>query len=143
ALVLGVVLWRAARSINVNRFSLQGVYRNRLIRAFLGGARADRDANRFTGFDARDDIRMHKLEAALHRTGPDGAKVKRRVLFPVINVTLNLVGGANLAWQERKASSFTISPLACGSATLDCTPPPNPHDPLPLDQRQGAFISTV
>ena len=36
----------------------------------------------------------------------------------MINVTLNLVGGENLAWQERKAGSFIITPLYCGSAIL-------------------------
>jgi len=33
----------------------------------------------------------------------------------VVNITLNLVGGRNLAWQERKAESFTATPLHCGS----------------------------
>jgi hypothetical protein len=36
-------------------------------------------------------------------------------LFPVINIALNLVHGSKLAWQERKAASFTVSPLHCGS----------------------------
>jgi hypothetical protein len=40
-----------------------------------------------------------------------------RILKPlhIINVTLNLVGGKNLAWQNRQAESFTISPLHSGS----------------------------
>src|SRR5437667_7859964 len=33
----------------------------------------------------------------------------------IINVTLNLVGGKKLAWQNRKAESFSISPLHSGS----------------------------
>jgi hypothetical protein len=36
-------------------------------------------------------------------------------LMPVVNIALNLVHGSNLAWQERKAASFTVSPLHCGS----------------------------
>jgi hypothetical protein len=36
----------------------------------------------------------------------------------VVNVTLNLVQSQRLAWQQRKAESFTISPLHCGSANL-------------------------
>ena len=35
-------------------------------------------------------------------------------LMPVVNTTLNLVGGDNLAWQQRKAEPFTISPLHSG-----------------------------
>jgi hypothetical protein len=33
----------------------------------------------------------------------------------VVNIALNLVGGEDLAWQNRKAESFTISPLHAGS----------------------------
>ncbi len=36
-------------------------------------------------------------------------------LLHVVNTTLNLVGGDNLAWQQRMAESFTVSPLHCGS----------------------------
>jgi len=36
-------------------------------------------------------------------------------LFHVVNTTLNLVGGNNLAWQQRKAESFTVSPLHSGA----------------------------
>jgi hypothetical protein len=99
----------ASMKIDVNRFSMHGVYRNRLVRAFLGGARAGRREDPFTHFDAADNCRVSELMAQ---------KDDRRVLYPVINVTLNLVGGENLAWQERKASSFIITPLYCGSAVL-------------------------
>ena len=36
----------------------------------------------------------------------------------VVNIALNLVGGKELAWQERKAQSFTVSPLHVGSNGL-------------------------
>ena len=36
----------------------------------------------------------------------------------MINIALNLVKGDNLAWQQRKAQSFTISPLHSGSWNL-------------------------
>jgi hypothetical protein len=35
-----------------------------------------------------------------------------------VNVALNLVHGAELAWQDRKAESFTISPLHAGNCRL-------------------------
>lgn len=110
--VVGALLWFTSSSVNVNRFSLNGMYRNRLARAFLGAARqARKDADPFTGFAPSDNIRLHALKAA------DGAS-GRRVLMPVVNVALNLVGGARLAWQERKAQSFIFTPIACGSAAL-------------------------
>ena len=48
----------ASLLINVNRFSLHGLYRNRLTRAFLGASRLatdrERTRNRFTDFDSAD-----------------------------------------------------------------------------------------
>jgi hypothetical protein len=36
-------------------------------------------------------------------------------LMHVVNMTLNLVGGERLAWQQRRAASFTATPLHSGS----------------------------
>jgi hypothetical protein len=106
---LFLIIALSSLKIDVNRFSMHGVYRNRLVRAFLGGARAGRKADPFTDFDPDDNRRVSELKAQ---------KSGLRVLYPVINVTLNMLGGENLAWQERKASSFVITPLYCGSAAL-------------------------
>jgi hypothetical protein len=43
---------------------------------------------------------------------------ERHGLLHVVNVALNLVVGHNLAWQERKAETFTVSPLHAGSYHL-------------------------
>jgi hypothetical protein len=95
--------------IDPNKFSLHAVYRDRLIRAYLGASNPHRAPNPFTGFDENDNIRMRLLW--------DEAKFQRR-LMPIINVALNLVGGGKLAWQDRKAESFTFSPLHCGSPAV-------------------------
>jgi len=97
-----------ARSINVNKFSLAGMYRDRLIRAYLGASNPKPDANHFTGFSPGDDLPLHAL-----------AGVRP---LPVFNLTLNLVAGDRLAWQQRKAEPFTASPLACGSPRLGFRP---------------------
>jgi len=97
------------RHINVNRFSMHAVYRSRLVRAFLGSARPDRTPDGFTGIDPNDNPRMTDLHP------PTGT---RRALFPVVNVTLNLVAGRNTAWTERKGESFTVTPCTCGGAYL-------------------------
>lgn len=39
-------------------------------------------------------------------------------LMHVINTTLNLVAGDNLAWQQRRAAPFTFSPLHAGNSDL-------------------------
>jgi hypothetical protein len=110
-----IVALAASWFINVNRFSLHAVYRNRLVRGFLGSARSGRpNADRFTGFDLEDNLPMAELWPP-----PNGGS---RCLFPVINATLNLVATTNLAWQERKAESFSISPLACGNPKVKYRP---------------------
>jgi hypothetical protein len=102
--------------INVNRFSLHALYRNRLVRAFLGSARANahpsRAADAFTGFDPADNRHMTELAKAgnPHR------------LLHVINMTLNVVAANNPAWQERKAESFTVTPLSSGNAHVGYRP---------------------
>lgn len=109
---IGFMLYFTSQTVNVNRFSLNGMYRNRLARAFLGAARERRDdAEPFTGFAPSDNIRLQALKAVHPTTG-------RRVLMPVVNVALNLVGGPRLAWQERKAQAFIFTPIASGSAAL-------------------------
>ena len=37
--------------------------------------------------------------------------------FPIVNATLNLSSGRNLAWQERKGASFIFTPLYSGYDT--------------------------
>src|SRR5579859_2788779 len=103
--ILLVFSWVMARYININRFSLHAMYRNRLIRAYLGASNPKRKASRFTGFAADDNLLMDDL-----RTGFKP--------FHVVNVALNLVSGERLAWQQRKAQSFTVSPLHSGNYEL-------------------------
>ena len=38
--------------------------------------------------------------------------------FPLVNTALNLVAGDQLAWQERRAESFVLSPLYCGANSV-------------------------
>lgn len=98
--------------INTNKFSLHAMYRNRLIRAYLGASNDKRDPNRFTGFDQRDNIHMHQL-------WPNSkTDENRKNLLHIVNMALNLVSGDKLAWQQRKAESFTVSPLHAGNLNL-------------------------
>ena len=111
AIVLGMLLYGLDKRIPVNRFSLNGMYRNRLSRAFLGGAREPlkRNPDPFTGFDPDDNVAVSDLKPS----SPAGT-----VLYPVVNVALNVTASKNLAWQERKAAPFILSPLYSGSGML-------------------------
>jgi uncharacterized membrane protein len=88
---------------NVNTFSLHGMYRSRLIRAYLGASNESRSPDFFTNFDEDDNLREKDLPQDAHAP------------LHIINATLNLVATTNTAWTQRKAESFTFSPLHCGS----------------------------
>ena len=51
--------------IGVNKFSMHALYRNRLIRAYLGASRVMRDPDLFTGFDENDNLKMWELRPEL------------------------------------------------------------------------------
>ncbi len=103
--------WGLSRFINVNKFSLHAIYRNRLVRAYLGASNPRRDPNPFTGFDPADNLPMQDLRDPINPTLP------QRPLH-IVNMALNLVTGENLAWQQRKAETFTASTLHCGNFRL-------------------------
>ncbi len=117
-LLLGYVL---GRLIDTNRFSLHAMYRSRLVRTFLGGSRpaGERKPNPFTGFDENDDLPMSALWPATRdgtASGPPSAGAHPPL--HVLNLTLNMVAGTELAMQGRKATSFTVTPLHAGSAAV-------------------------
>ena len=89
--------------INVNVFSLHGMYRMRLTRAYLGASNISRQPNPFTNFDPTDNL----YEDLLPKDGS--------APLHVINTALNVVATRNLAWQQRKAEPFSFTPLHCGS----------------------------
>lgn len=95
--------------VNINRFSIHALYANRLIRGYLGASNPFRAPNPFTGFDEADNIKMSELWVP----GKESWQP-----FHVVNVALNVVNSNRLAWQERKAEPFTITPLHCGAAEL-------------------------
>src|ERR1044072_619062 len=101
--------------VNINRFSMHAMYRNRLIRAFLGASRGDaRKPNAFTDFDTGDNPKMHELHLPHDQPPkPDSKPGWKPVL--IVNISPNTVSTKRLAWQERKAQSFTASPLHTGT----------------------------
>lgn len=100
--------WGASYFVDVNKFSLHETYRNRLVRAYLGASNPDgRGRDQFAGFDESDNLPLYRL-----------ANEKPSRPLHLLNITLNLVRGGNLAWQQRKAESFTASPLHCGCFRL-------------------------
>jgi hypothetical protein len=144
--VLAVVL---DRCIDTNRFSMHAVYRNRLVRAFLGTARtpSQRRPDRYAQFDPTDNVRMSDT---FDKRSPTA-------LFPVINVTLNVTTVKDTARAERKGEPFVITPLHCGSASLgriEQNDPPGAYIPTayfagadhetgPDDDERGITLGTA
>ncbi len=95
--------------VNINTFSLHGMYRMRLTRSYLGASNFARHPDAFTNFDRSDNMSEADIpcnDAPLH----------------VINTALNLVATRNMAWQQRKAEPFTFSPISVGSWRLGYVP---------------------
>jgi hypothetical protein len=105
---LVVTILLSAR-VDVNEFSLNAFYRNRLVRCYLGATRDPRQRNpqNFTGFDDKDDMPLAAADPAAG-TGP----------LHIVNCALNLGGSSDLALHTRHSASFTLTPLYCGSAYL-------------------------
>ncbi|HXC71741.1 MAG TPA: patatin-like phospholipase family protein [Pyrinomonadaceae bacterium] len=129
AIVLAVLGALLGRLISTNVFSLQYLWRNRIIRAYLGASHCERHPDPFTGFDSYDNLQMHELWPQPNGKGtytyredrPSSDKLPPRdskKLFHILNMALNLTGGEKLQWQDRKAESFTVSPLHAGSYWL-------------------------
>ena len=102
--LIGFLTWR----VDINVFSLHMFYRNRLERCYLGASQgAARSPDPFTNLCPSDSPRMTDMAHSPLSGHP------QRPLH-IINTALNLTRPRNLAWQERKAASFTFTPWYCG-----------------------------
>lgn len=106
SVLLVLMLVALRRRVDVNRFSLTWIARNRLARTYLGSARPERRENVFTRFDPADNSRVADLA---RRVGP------RNVLYPVVNATLNVSPTDDIAGG---LAPFVFSPRYSGSAML-------------------------
>jgi hypothetical protein len=117
--------------VNINRFSAHIAYRNRLVRTFLGSSHIQRTFNPFTGFSQTDNIPLYLLMEKqvtqdMISNSVRGALLKssepaQRPLH-ILCAAVNVAQGERLAWQERKALSFTFSGLLCGGSEFGYRP---------------------
>ena len=105
--VLCVVFIVLSLRVNINEFSMHHFYKNRLVRCFFGASAAKkREPDAFTGFDPQDDIPMKDLQC-----GSLGATLAP---YPILNATLTVTVGSELATQERKAIPWFFTPRYSG-----------------------------
>lgn len=105
----GTLVLLCAR-VDINEFSLNAFYRNRLVRCYLGATRrpAERHPQNFTGFDDLDDLKLKELGGIHPASGP----------FHIVNCALNLGGSSDLALHTRHSATFSLTPLYCGSSYM-------------------------
>jgi len=97
-------------AININLFSLHGMYRMRLMRAYLGASNLSRHPDPFTQFDPDDTPRQAQMPCF------PGAPMH------LLNATLNLTGTRNPALRQRRGEGFSFSPVACGGWRVGYVP---------------------
>jgi hypothetical protein len=104
ALLIGFVIcmgWLA----DPNLLSLHGFYKGRLSRAYLGASNTARGDEEITDAAPGDDVNLTAVWN--HDAGAP---------YHLVNTTLSLVGGSDLAMSQRSAENFVLSRYACGSA---------------------------
>lgn len=120
---------------NINRFSMHALYRDRLVRTFLGASRdrdrsesdrgipegqekqfAKRDASPFHDFDPNDNPLLCWLKSS-----PDWRPNHWMPVF-ILNAALNRTWQSMEPGRVSKAHSFSFTPFSCGSAPTNyCT----------------------
>ncbi len=125
-LAMACVAVVASLFVDINVFSLQEMYQDRLVRTFLGASRLQkgqsgapfrsiselRSPDPITGIDPRDDIPLKQL--AMSAVSEEGNGMRTIGPLLLINTAINLGGEKDFEHQERMADSFTLSPLYCG-----------------------------
>jgi predicted acylesterase/phospholipase RssA len=88
-----------------NSLAMHAFYKARLTRAYLGASNLAREHETVTDAAPGDDLKLTELW-----NHDEGAP------YHLINTTLNLVGGSDLATAQRAAANFVLSKYHCGSA---------------------------
>ena len=139
-MLAAICVWVGALGwmVDPNAVSMHQFYKGRLVRAYLGASNVRRLIQRKTEITetvAGDDAPLKSLRNC-ERGGP----------YHLINTTLNLVAGRDLATAQRSASSFVLSQRYCGSArTQYCSTEQYMNGQLTLGTAvaaSGAAVST-
>ncbi|GFZ89783.1 patatin-like phospholipase family protein [Dyella caseinilytica] len=137
ALVAGIGVWiLMGYLMDLNEFSMNAFYRNRLVRCYLGASNKKRNPEPTTNFDPNDDIMLNDVVTVKGGNS-------ERPLFPLIGTTLNLVDAKQLDWQSRKAASFCFTPNYCGYIPPPSHPNSEPVGDIELVAPDTASIMTL
>jgi hypothetical protein len=107
--------WR----VDVNVFGFNMFYRNRIERCYMGASNLGRRPHPLTGLDPTDAPRLRDLVQGVGGDAEPGTPLLAQRPFPIVNAAMNITSSRNLAWQERKAASFSFTPMYCGYEIQD------------------------
>ncbi|HEX8068959.1 MAG TPA: hypothetical protein VF546_03340 [Pyrinomonadaceae bacterium] len=115
ALVSAALVWVVALgwTVDPNGVSMHQFYRGRLVRAYLGASNLKRRTQQKEIAESApdDDIPLAELK-----------NCQRGAPYHLVNATLNLVAGRDLATAQRSACSFVLSARHCGSLRTQYRP---------------------
>jgi hypothetical protein len=142
--LIGLLFWFFATNVALNKFSLHHMYRERLIRAYLGASRNIRRPDPFTGFDLDDNLPIGLLWplALAPETVRDPAgfiTALRDAHAPVAQALrgrLSRTLGERLSGWKPGAETATMLADLCKELNRISTPPGD----LPTDQLTRADI---
>jgi hypothetical protein len=141
-IIAGLTAYLLSLRIDVDEFSMHHFYKNRLVRCYLGASAANRRANKFTGFDRSDDVRLATLANwtahGVARPRDDNDRAYDGP-YPILNTTLNLAYGEKLAWQQRKGASFIFTPRYCGFCRVDADDANDSYRPTAQYAKRGGL----
>ncbi len=118
------LFWAFGNRVDINAFSMHNFYRNRLARCYLGATNMERTPDPFTGFDDHEtggrrknssgsSVPVAALRPKRFRLGQT-APTRFDGPMPIFCSTLSLTFGEDLAFQERKGTSFAFTPMYSG-----------------------------
>ncbi|HYE16711.1 MAG TPA: hypothetical protein VD968_19885, partial [Pyrinomonadaceae bacterium] len=114
-LIVAVMVWVVALGwmVDPNGVSMHHFYKGRLVRAYLGASNINRreQHKEIAELAADDDPYLADLK-----------NCQRGAPYHIVNTTLNLVAGRDLATAQRSASSFVLSKRHCGSLRTNYRP---------------------
>jgi Patatin-like phospholipase len=107
--------------IILNKYTLHSIYRNRVVRGFLGASNQNRklridnrEPRGFLDYDKNDNVELHLFDITANGKSHNSSVPP----LHLVNMSLNIPGSSELVTQERKSLPFTASSIAVGSFAL-------------------------
>ncbi|MBL8177224.1 MAG: patatin-like phospholipase family protein [Bryobacterales bacterium] len=140
AAIAFLLAWR----VDINEFSLNRFYRNRLARCFIAAGRAEqRRPNPLHGFDENDDLQLSLLGKFLlgEMEACGDVTLRHETPLPILNTALNVVGEGDATMTERRARSLFFTPFHVYSGKVSMALDQASTGRFPADVTLGSVVA--